>query len=149
MYTLEDRYREAAISALKYRYQLLRYIYTQMYLCHIYGEVYFRPTFFDYYDDHELSKEGIVEMSFLIGRHLMVVPVITQFVDVNIDLFYYAYLPADRWMRLHDGVFISEKSDGGGFRKMNASLGAPVNVLVRGGSIVPLLDTGDRVLTTK
>ena len=54
---------------------------------------------------------------------------------------YHVYLPADLWVMLHDGKILAEKADGGGHRRLNASWSAPVNVLVRGGSIVTLLDT--------
>ena len=51
-------------------------------------------------------------------------------------------------MRLHDGKVIAEASDGGGHRRLNGSWSEPVNVLVRGGSIVPVLDTKNMMLTT-
>ena len=95
------------------------------------------PLLFDYPEDANLASDDNIATSFKLGRYLLVIPVLQEGVTDS----YSAYVPEDRWVLLHNGKRVSDYGEGGGSRAFNGSWVEPVNVLVRGGAIVPVLIT--------
>ena len=98
------------------------------------------PLLFDYPEDDNLANDDTIASTFKFGRHLMIVPVLQEGVTEK----YSTYIPEDRWVLLHNGTRVSDYGEGARSRIFNGSWIEPVNVLVRGGAIVPLLDSQDK-----
>ncbi|RWS07042.1 lysosomal alpha-glucosidase-like protein, partial [Dinothrombium tinctorium] len=125
---------KASRYALTLRYKLIPYLYTLFYRAHNFGETVVRPMFFTFPND---TNSYPVENQFMWGSSLLILPVLQQgATSVN------AYLPRGVW---YDDFKSSYHSNGQHF-----TLDSPIdkiNVLIRGGEIIPFAD--DQVLQTK
>ncbi|XP_031480737.1 probable alpha-glucosidase Os06g0675700 [Nymphaea colorata] len=119
---------ESAKKALGLRYKLLPYYYTLMYQAHLTGSPIARPLFYSFADD--INTHGI-DKQFLIGKGLMVSPILRQG-QSSVD----AYFPAGTWFDMFDlNTSLSVPSG------RTITLDAPlenINVHVRAGSVLPM-----------
>ncbi|CAN6447966.1 unnamed protein product [Victoria cruziana] len=119
---------ESAKKALGLRYKLLPYYYTLMYEAHLTGSPIARPLFYSFADD--IKTHGI-DKQFLIGKGLMVSPVLRQG-QTGVD----AYFPAGTWFDMFDLNTSLTVPSG-----KTITLDAPmenINVHLRSGSILPM-----------
>jgi lysosomal alpha-glucosidase len=126
-YTLTSAYK-----ALRFRYSLIRYIYTQMFHSSSYGGVVFQPIFFQFPND-EVAYNNI-DNQFMLGDSLLVSPIL-NLNENDIE----AYFPNANWNEFPSGKNVTD---------FNASASSGVNVTLpgnfntlnvhlRGGSILP------------
>ncbi|CAL1536865.1 unnamed protein product [Lymnaea stagnalis] len=115
--------------ALKLRYTLLAVLYTALFKSHVVGLPVIRPLFYLYQGTETIDKQ------FMWSDSLMVVPVLNE----N-EVFVNAFIPNDTWYDFYDGHPIAARGE---YLTLNAPLNT-INVLVRGGSILPLLPATER-----
>lgn len=118
----------ASRDALRIRYTLLPYLYTQFHAASETGRPVWRPLFFDFPNDRTAAR---IDRQVQIGNAVMISPVLDpQTTSVH------AYFPAGRWFDwyTHEKVVDAEK---GLFMKLDAPL-HKIPVHLRGGNIIPI-----------
>lgn len=76
-YSFGNAHAETSRRSLKTRYALLKQMYTWMVMKKGKGS-FFRPVFFQFYQDSVCFNEAIMETQFLIGKGLMIAPIVYQ-----------------------------------------------------------------------
>ncbi|XP_059156797.1 uncharacterized protein LOC131941537 [Physella acuta] len=127
--TFDDPYRTYIRDALKLRYTLLAVLYTAMFKAHSEGLPVIRPLFYLYKGVETIDRQ------FMWSDSLMVIPVLF---DKQTTVT--AYIPNDSWYDFYVGTPITAR---GTYIQLNATLDH-INVLLRGGSIIPLLPATER-----
>ncbi len=125
----------ASRNALRQRYSVLRFYHTQLFLAALNGGTVVRPLFFEFpEDDTSYAEAG---KTILIGRSVLVVPVLDEG-KTTVD----AYLPNDDWFSLNSRTRLARKSQTwkAGTRVTLDGSWKLVNLLIRGGSVVPFQD---------
>eukprot|EP00026_Physarum_polycephalum_P002141 Phypoly_transcript_02145.p1 GENE.Phypoly_transcript_02145~~Phypoly_transcript_02145.p1 ORF type:complete len:595 (+),score=66.94 Phypoly_transcript_02145:1057-2841(+) len=114
---------------IRLRYRLIPYLYTQLYLATKDGTPIMRPLWFDRAGDQECYKQKWEDTEFLLGKSILVAPVIEEGATKR-----EIYLPAgNRWID-----FYTKKIEEGG---RVVVVEAPLNVLplfVAEGSVIPM-----------
>ncbi len=113
------------IAALRIRYTILPYYYTLFYKAHIQGSTVIRPLFHEFPTD---ARTLDVYLQFLIGPHIMIVPVTDPGVT-EVE----AYIPSSDWYDYYTGASISNQSQ---YVTLQAPL-TTISILLRGGAIIP------------
>uniref|UniRef100_A0A2C9K1A8 P-type domain-containing protein n=1 Tax=Biomphalaria glabrata TaxID=6526 RepID=A0A2C9K1A8_BIOGL len=127
--SFQDPYKTYMRGALQLRYRLLAVLYTGLFRAHVDGLPVIRPLFYIYPGTETIDKQ------FMWGDSLMVIPVLDDGVRlVN------GFIPNDKWYDFFTGAAISARGE---YLTLNAPLDT-INVLVRGGSILPLLPSTER-----
>lgn len=117
----------ASRDALRIRYTLLPYLYTQFHAASQTGRPVWRPLFFDFPTDRTASR---IDRQVQVGNAIMISPVLDpQTTSVH------AYFPADRWFDWYTHEKIVD-TDKGIFTKLDAPL-HKIPVHIRGGNIIP------------
>jgi alpha-D-xyloside xylohydrolase len=112
------------------RYQLLPYVVSEALALAPRGEPVMRPLLLDAQDDPATWRIGD---QFLLGRDLMVAPILTDGVTRRV------YLPAGRWVRWEAGRGARDVLDGGTWHTVHAPL-TELPLFLREGSLVPMAD---------
>ncbi|CAG9332945.1 unnamed protein product [Blepharisma stoltei] len=131
---------ETSNMAIRNRYFLMLYIYTEMFFTSFSGEMFFKPTFFSYPYDRILYENVINH--FMLGKSLIVHPCLWKGVS-RAD----SYFPGDIWYNFYSGARI--KLDKTYVISLEMPLHGLINIHVRGGSIIPLLDSADTALSVE
>ncbi|RWS03697.1 lysosomal alpha-glucosidase-like protein, partial [Dinothrombium tinctorium] len=118
---------QASRYALNLRYKLIPYFYTLFYRAHTFGETVIRPLFFTFPHDNKAYE---IESQFMWGSGLMILPVLKQGVS-----HVHAYLPSGIWYENTTKVYHSN----GEYFNFDAPIDK-INVLIRGGEIIPYAD---------
>jgi alpha-glucosidase len=118
----------ASRDALRIRYTLLPYLYTQFHASSETGRAVWRPLFFDFPSDETASR---IDRQILIGNAIMISPVLEPHTTSV-----HAYFPVGRWFDWYTHEKILD-TDNGVFEELNAPLDK-IPVHVRGGHVVPL-----------
>ncbi|RWS13457.1 lysosomal alpha-glucosidase-like protein, partial [Dinothrombium tinctorium] len=118
---------QASRYALNLRYKLIPYFYTLFYRAHAFGETVIRPLFFTFPHDNKAYE---IENQFMWGSGLMILPVLKQGVS-----HVHAYLPSGIWYENTTKVYHSN----GEYFNFDAPIDK-INVLIRGGEIIPYAD---------
>ncbi len=112
---------------IRFRYQLMPYLYTLAYQSTQTGMPMNTPTVFHFMKDTETHYQN--ENDFMIGENLLAAPVIEGGVDHR-----WVYLPAGTdWYHWHD----DQKKSGGAWTQVYAPLGR-LPLFVKAGAIVPM-----------
>jgi len=125
----------ASINALKLRYTLLPYFYTNFYYSHVTGSTVVRPLFFEFPMDPNTYS---LDTQFLVGAAILVSPVTTSGAT-SVQ----AYFPKAIWYDWFTGAAASDGSEAA-TRTLQAPI-LTINVHLRGGYIIP---TQQPALTT-
>ena len=128
---------KVSANAIKTRYRLFRYIYSEYFTTALYGGVFFKPLFWKYSTDTESYNHN--EETFLLGPNLKISPCLDPDSVENIN----SYFPNDDWYEIFTGEKIlsysSEKTEGSTKSLSCAYEPDPIlNVHISGGSIVPI-----------
>jgi len=115
--------------AIKLRYRLLPYLYTEFYNASKTGLPVMRPMFLNFQEDGECYKAE-ASRQFMTGESLLVAPVVTEH-----DLFKKLYLPEGRWMSFKDGTIY----EGNQWIIVDAPL-EEIPLFIKEGGIIPLQD---------
>lgn len=123
-----DAMKNSTRTALSVRYSLLPYLYTLFHKSNAMGETVARPLFFEFPED---TNTYVIDDQFLWGSALMITPVLTKDTTaLN------TYFPACAWYDFYTGLKIT----GSGSRiKVNAPM-SQINLYVRGGNILPMVE---------
>ena len=128
----------AAQKAIKLKYSLLRYTYTQMFLISlgIKGS-YFKPCFFEFPDDSILFKEmNILNTHIMLGDSFLFVPNLNEH-----ESDYLGYFPNSHFNKFPSGEkftdFIKNRDMGMGQFKELPGHYLDINIFLRGGKIIP------------
>ncbi|KAM3580594.1 hypothetical protein VKS41_007252 [Umbelopsis sp. WA50703] len=118
----------ASREALKIRYKLLPYLYTQFEAASKTGRPIWRPLFFDFPTDKTAAR---IDRQVLFGSAVLVSPVLDP--DTTSV---HAYFPAGRWFDWYTHRKAAD-SDNGVFLKLDAPM-TKIPVHIKGGHIIPL-----------
>eukprot|EP01022_Parablepharisma_sp_SALTPOND_P027678 TRINITY_DN6732_c0_g1_i1.p1 TRINITY_DN6732_c0_g1~~TRINITY_DN6732_c0_g1_i1.p1 ORF type:complete len:929 (+),score=74.82 TRINITY_DN6732_c0_g1_i1:46-2787(+) len=122
-------------NALRQRYGILRYLHTKLFEAALNGGTVVKPTFFEYpLDNNTYAESG---KNFMLGSELLVVPALEESVkEVN------PYLPNENWYQFYGRERVLEYQSGqnDGKRIILEAGFDYVNVLIKGGSVVPYQD---------
>mmetsp|Transcript_10601 Transcript_10601/g.20455 ORF Transcript_10601/g.20455 Transcript_10601/m.20455 type:complete len:860 (+) Transcript_10601:32-2611(+) len=124
--------------SIRNRYYLLNYLYTLMFDHAQDGGVWFKPAFFQYPDDRNLSELHVSD-NFLLGSDLIVHPVLSPS-QTSLP----AYFPDDIWYDLYSGQFVNTTVSQ--TYVLNVTLPSHIPIHVRGGAIIPTLDLYDTAM---
>lgn len=134
-YVFGERVATASRNAIRQKYSILRYYYTKLFEVSLNGGTLIRPLFFEFPEDKGAYEK--TKYMFMIGESLLIPPVLHEGLMNT-----FPYCPNEDWYNLKDFTKVfsydSKRTQGdqitlpGGFDY--------VNVLVRGGSIVPYQD---------
>lgn len=131
-----DSVAEASRAALGLRYQLLPMFYTALHEAHTTGALVVRPLWANYPADPETHG---ISSQFMVSSSVLVSPALSEG-QTTVR----AYLPGDgKWFSLFDHTMV----DSGSYMEFPTPL-TVTNVHVRSGTILPMHDTKDGVLTT-
>lgn len=127
-----DSVAKAGRNAIRQKYSILRYYYTKLFEVSLNGGTLVKPLFFDHPEDSKIYEYR--NKAFMIGSALMVAPALEPNVtEVS------TYLPNQNWFDLFSGNqilrYVPDAKEGKEV-KLKADF-EYVNVLVKGGSIVP------------
>eukprot|EP00830_Metopus_es_P015414 TRINITY_DN4440_c0_g3_i2.p1 TRINITY_DN4440_c0_g3~~TRINITY_DN4440_c0_g3_i2.p1 ORF type:complete len:886 (+),score=154.41 TRINITY_DN4440_c0_g3_i2:58-2715(+) len=135
----------ASRNAIRQKYSILRYYYTKLFEVSLYGGSLVRPMFFEFPKDEKVYEK--TEFTFMIGPALLVAPVLHQGL-----LYAYPYCPNENWYDAYSGAILYEYDpEAREGRQLTLSAGFDyVNVLLRGGNIIPFQDAlGAKVRRTE
>lgn len=118
---------------IELRYELIRYIYSEIYKSHLTGLPMMRPMVFDYEDDPETRH---LHDQYMFGENLLVAPILRPGETVR-----KVYLPKGIWYNF----FTGERVEGGKHILVRANL-EQIPVFVRGGSVIPM---GEKAMNTE
>ncbi len=132
---LWEKVATASRNALRQKYSLLRYYYTQMYEASLNGGSMMRPLFFEYPTDEKAYSKS--EYTFMIGPALLIAPVLHPGLVLS-----YPYCPNENWYNAFSGAklyeYVPDSKEG---KQLTLDAGFDyVNVLLRGGYIIPFQD---------
>ena len=126
----------SAKKAIKLKYSLLRYIYSQLFLISL-GEkgAYFKPCFFEFPNDSTLLNDvNVLNTHIMLGDSFLFIP------DLNDhELDYLGYFPNSHFNHFPEGKKITDFVKGrivGEIKKLKGGF-LDINLFLRGGSIIP------------
>jgi lysosomal alpha-glucosidase len=125
----------SAKKALSIRYSLIRYMYTKLFLISLNGGSFFKPLFFEFYDDMRTYEN--IENKFMFGDAFIYYPVYSENED-DID----AYIPNSNWNSfpsLDNLITYNPKSKGTDI-KLSGKFDI-IHLYLRGGYIIPKQET--------
>eukprot|EP00826_Nyctotherus_ovalis_P064102 TRINITY_DN9399_c0_g1_i1.p1 TRINITY_DN9399_c0_g1~~TRINITY_DN9399_c0_g1_i1.p1 ORF type:complete len:600 (-),score=173.57 TRINITY_DN9399_c0_g1_i1:56-1855(-) len=131
-YAFGERVLVASRNAIRQKYSILRYYYTKLFEVSLYGGTLIRPVFFEFPNGNACYL--YMNDYFMIGSSILVIPVLRRNVK-ELGL----RLPCENWYDLRTQRKVLNYSASEMFVKLPASE-EYVNVLVRGGSVVPYQD---------
>jgi alpha-glucosidase len=119
--------------AIRLRYRLMPYLYTQYWRAHRFGEPMLRPTFFEFEDDDQAFADCD---EFMVGSALLVAPVVESGATER-----HVYLPtaadgSTEWIDFHTGEYHA----GGEHVTVDAPLDR-LPMFVRAGAVLPVTDS--------
>ena len=126
----------AAKKAIKLKYNLLRYTYTQIFLISLgIKGAYFKPVFFEFPDDNILLNEmNILNSHIMLGDSFLFIPNLSK-----LDTDYLGYFPNCNFNKFPEGIsfvnYIKERNMGQ-FNQLKGGY-LDINIFLRGGKIVP------------
>ena len=125
--------------ALRMRYSLLRYYYTELFKVSLGVKgAFFKPVFFEYYNDNEAYNN--MGESIMIGDSLILYP---NFSDETNE--YNRYLPKGDWYTFPEGEMIRSVNEDGGNIVLSGEFGH-INIFMKGGKIIPFQDTFNKYI---
>ena len=136
----------AAKKAIKLKYSLLRYTYTQIFMISLgLKGAYFKPVFFEFPEDDILFNEmNILNTHIMLGDSLLFIPNLSQ-----LDSNYLGYFPNCNFNKFPEGnnfvEYIKDRSMGQ-FMELNGGY-LDINLFLRGGKIIPYQNS-DKVSST-
>eukprot|EP00826_Nyctotherus_ovalis_P036324 TRINITY_DN320_c0_g2_i1.p1 TRINITY_DN320_c0_g2~~TRINITY_DN320_c0_g2_i1.p1 ORF type:complete len:916 (-),score=286.78 TRINITY_DN320_c0_g2_i1:43-2790(-) len=137
-YVFGHRVITATKNAMRQKYSIMTYYYTKMFEASLEGGSVVRPLFFEFPEDSGVYDNGRTESMFMIGSSLLVVPVLYEH-NNRVK----AYCPNGNWYNLKDfrQVASYEPTAVQG-KEVELDAGFDyVNVLLRGGSVIPHQET--------
>ena len=126
-------------NALKMKYSLLRYYYTQLFRVSLGNKgAFFKPAFFEYFSDEETYNN--MDDSVMLGDSLILYP---NFHDETDDTS--AYLPKGDWYTYPQGEMVKSLNEDGGNIVLSGEFGK-INLFMKGGHIIPFQNTFDEFI---
>ena len=136
----------AAKKAIKLKYSLLRYTYTQFFMISLgIKGAYFKPVFFEFPEDDLLFDEmNILNTYIMLGDSLLFIPNLNK-----LDSNYAGYFPNCNFNKFPEGnSFVNYEPERkvGHFKELNGGY-LDINIFLRGGKIIPYQNS-DNVAST-
>ena len=134
-YVFGEKVAAASRNALRQKYSILRYYYTKLFEVSLYGGSLIRPLFFEFPFDHGVYEK--TKYMFMIGSAILFPPVMHEGLYNT-----YPYCPNEDWynLRTFTKVFSYNPSKQDGDQITLPAGFDYVNLLMRGGSIIPYQD---------
>ena len=126
----------AAQKAIKLKYSLLRYAYSQMFLISLgFKGAYFKPCFFEFPDDSILLDEmNILNTHIMLGDSFIFIPNLNEH-----ESDYLGYFPNSHFNKFPEGIkftnYIKDRNMGQ-FKELKGGY-LDINIFLRGGKIIP------------
>ncbi len=135
LYSFNSRLSTTARNALRQRYSLLQYYYTNIFEASLFGGAVFSPLFFEFPNDTQAYLER--NDTFLVGKSILVAPALHKGVRTVSP-----YLPNGNWYDLRAGRLLARylENEMNGTRVTLKAGFEHVNVLLRGGAVIPFQD---------
>lgn len=95
-YIYEESIQNTMRQAIRWRYALLRYMYTQLYTNHIHGGMFWKPLFFEFPDDNHAYDD--IERNIMIGKSIKLSPMLDEANDKTQSFIF----PTGVWCNLFD-----------------------------------------------
>ena len=130
----------AAKKAIKLKYSLLRYTYTQFFMISL-GEkgAYFKPVFFEFPEDQiSFDEMNVLNSHIMLGDSLYFIPNLNK-----LDSNYIGYFPNCNFNKFPEGNSFVDYEQGrniGQFKELNGGY-LDINIFLRGGKIIPYQNT--------
>ena len=126
----------AAQKAIRIKYTLLRYTYTQIFLISLgLKAAYFKPCFFEFPDDSVLINEmNVLNTHIMLGDSLLFIPSLTEH-----ESSYLGYFPNSNFNKFPEGTKITDfvkNRNMGQFKELKGGY-LDINIFLRGGKIIP------------
>ena len=137
----------AAQKAIRLKYTLLRYTYTQIFLISLgLKAAYFKPCFFEFPDDSVLINEmNILNTHIMLGDSFLFIPSLTEH-ESN----YLGYFPNSNFNKFPEGTKITDfvkNRNMGQFKELKGGY-LDINLFLRGGKIIPFQNKTNITSTT-
>ena len=132
----------AAKKAIKLKYSLLRYTYTQVFLISLgIKGAYFKPVFFEFPEDKILLDEmNVLNTHIMLGDSILFIPNLSK-----LDSDYLGYFPNCNFNKFPEGIntidYIPDRNMGQ-FKQLEGGY-LDINMFLRGGKIIPYQNTDD------
>lgn len=126
--------------AIRNKYMLYLYFYTNMIQLSQNGGMFFKPAYFEY--PQEISLLYNATTSFMLGSALIVHPCLWQGVSGTTS-----YFPNDNWYNLYTGEYVFLDFDNSAYLDM--PLNDTINIHVTQGHIIPLVDSYMSALSSR
>jgi len=130
----------SSVAALKARYSLLPYYYTQFYKAHVEGGSVARPLFYEFPND---AKTFGIDAQFLIGGDVLVSPVMTAGVTEVA-----AYFPQADWYDFFHGSLTVPRASSAQSHTLHTPLDK-IQVHVRGGAVLAMQQPANNTVNQK
>ena len=136
----------AAKKAIKLKYSLLRYTYTQIFMISLgIKGAYFKPCFFEFPEDDILFNEmNVLNTHIMLGDSFLFIPNLNK-----LDSDYLAYFPNSHFNKFPEGdIFVDyiKERTMGQFKALSGGY-LDINIFLRGGKIIPYQNS-DEVFST-
>ena len=140
-YAIGDLTLNSTRIALRLKYALLRYTYTNLFFISMKGGMYFQPIFFQFPQEEEAYNH--LDDQIMLGKDILFTPALGE-TDQEFD----AYFPNCHWNDLISGksfIDFNETNVNGRTVKLSGEYFA-VHLHLRGGSIIPFQNTSSNVI---
>jgi len=132
----------AAKKAIKLKYSLLRYTYTQIFMISLgIKGAYFKPCFFEFPEDEILFNEmNVLNTHIMLGDSFLFIPNLNK-----LDSDYLAYFPNSNFNKFPEGdIFVDyiKERTMGQFKALSGGY-LDINIFLRGGKIIPYQNSDD------
>ena len=148
-YSLGNLTLNAGRNAIRTKYSLLRYFYTQMYFSSINGGAFFQPLFFQFPDVDELIENPkVLNQQIMLGPAILFNPILEE-TEKNVKFAF----PNENWNVFPTGKSVYKKKDNPQNLEYLELPGrfSDLHLFVRGGFIVPFYDilNNENILRSK
>ena len=138
----------AAKKAIKLKYSLLRYTYTQIFLISLgMKAAYFKPCFFEFpNDDFLINNNYVLNTHIMLGDSFLFIPNLNEREND-----YLGYIPNENFNKFPEGTSVknyNKNSENGNLMFLNGEY-LTINLFLRGGKIIPYQNVTENITCSR